>query len=137
MITDRTVVHTDAAPAAVGPYSQAIVAGNIVFTAGQIGLEPGAGEIVMGGVGAETRRVLDNLAAVLEEAGASFDRVVKTTIYLTDMADFAEVNEIYAERFGNNPPARSTVEVAALPKGALVEIEAIAIGRVGAPSPPA
>ncbi len=126
-MAERSIVKTDAAPAAVGPYSQAIAAGGFIFTAGQIGLDAGSGEIVPGGVGAETRRVLDILGAVLEAAGVGFDDVVKTTIYLVDMDHFAEVNAIYAERFAAAPPARSTVAVAALPKGALVEIDAVAI----------
>ena len=123
----RSIIHTDAAPAAVGPYSQAIAAGGLVFTAGQIGLDPETGALVPGGVGAEARRALDNLGAVLDAAGANFDDVVKVTIFLIDMDDFAEVNAIYAERFTTSPPARSTVAVSALPKGGRVEIEAIAL----------
>jgi 2-iminobutanoate/2-iminopropanoate deaminase len=119
-------VHTDGAPAAIGPYSQAIVSGGFVFTAGQIGLDASTGEFVEGGVEAQAVRVLENLTAVLAAAGSSMNDVVKTTMYLADMADFAKVNEIYARYFGDPPPARSAVQAAALPKGALVEIDAIA-----------
>ena len=124
----RTVIATPAAPAAIGPYSQAIRAGTLVFTSGQIPLDPATGQMVTGDLAAETRRVLDNLAAVLAAAGVGFADVVKTTIYLTDMADFAAVNALYAERFSGAPPARSTVQVARLPKDARVEIEMIAVG---------
>lgn len=119
-------VSTDAAPAAIGPYSQAVVCGGFVFTSGQIPLEPGSGELVGGDIAEQTERVLDNLAAVLGAAGAAFDDVVKTTIYLVDLQDFATVNRVYGERFKGAPPARSTVQVAALPRGARVEIDAIA-----------
>ncbi len=122
----RRIVHSDRAPAAVGPYSQAVQAGGFLFTAGQIGLDPDTGTMVGDGVEEQTRQVLSNLKAVLEAAGASFSRVVKTTIYLADMADFAQVNEIYGEVFGQDPPARSTVQVAALPLGARVEMDVIA-----------
>ena len=122
----RTVVHTDHAPAAVGPYSQAIRAGGLVLTAGQIGLDPATGTMVEGGVEAETHQVLANLRAVLAAAGSSPAQVLKTTIFLTDMADFGAVNAIYGELFPSDPPARSTVAVAALPLGARVEIEAVA-----------
>ena len=125
----RTIIHTDRAPAAVGPYSQAIKTETMVFTAGQIGLNPATGELVDGGIEAETRQVLNNLQAVLEAAGAGFDTVVKTTIFMTDMGEFAAVNQIYGQFFGAAPPARSTVQVAALPLGAQVEIEAIALHR--------
>lgn len=122
----RHVVHTTGAPAAIGPYSQAIRSGDLVFSAGQIGLDPATGELVPGGVAAEARRALANLAAVLEAAGAGLAAVVKTTVFLVDMADFAAVNAVYAEHFATEPPARSTVAVAALPRGARVEIEAVA-----------
>ncbi len=122
----RAVVHTDGAPAAIGPYSQAIRTGDLVFTAGQIGLDPATGELVPGGVAAEARRALANLAAVLDAAGAPLAAVAKTTVFLVDMADFAAVNAVYAEHFADAPPARSTVAVAALPRGARVEIEAVA-----------
>jgi 2-iminobutanoate/2-iminopropanoate deaminase len=119
-------VKTDGAPAAIGPYSQAIVSGDLVFLSGQIPLDPKTGTMVEGDITAQTERVLDNLAAVLAAAGSSFARVVKTTIYLVDLADFQAVNTAYAKRFTSAPPARATVQVSALPKGARVEIEAIA-----------
>ena len=122
----RDVVHTSAAPAAIGPYSQAIRAGGFVFTAGQVGAEPADGALA-DGVAAQADRALRNLAAVLAEAGSSFDRVVKTTIFLADMADFVAVNEVYAKHLSPPFPARSTVAVKALPKGALVEIEMVAL----------
>jgi 2-iminobutanoate/2-iminopropanoate deaminase len=125
-MSDRKRVHSDGAPAAIGPYSQAIVSGGFVFTAGQIGLDASTGEFVEGGVEAQAVRVLENLTAVLAAAGSSMNDVVKTTMYLADMADFVKVNEIYARYFGDPPPARSAVQAAALPKGALVEIDAIA-----------
>ena len=125
-MTDRERVHTDGAPAAIGPYSQAIVSGGFVFTAGQIGLEPASGEFVEGGVAEQAERALQNLAAVLEAAGSSVRDVVKTTLYLADMGDFVTVNEIYAGYFSEPFPARSAVQAAKLPKGALVEIDAIA-----------
>ena len=128
-MSDRKRVQTDGAPAAIGPYSQAIISGGFIFTAGQIGLNPETGEIVDGGVEAQAVRVLQNLTAVLEAAGSSTKDVVKTTMYLADMADFVAVNEIYAQYFEEPFPARSAVQAAALPKGTLVEIDAIA--RVG------
>ncbi len=121
------LVQTDAAPEAVGPYSQAVRANGFLFTAGQVGLDPATGKLVAGGVAAETRRVLANLAAVLLAGGSGLDRVVKTTVFLADLADFKIVNEVYAEMFGGHRPARSTVQVAALPLGAQVEIEAVAL----------
>ena len=123
------IVHTENAPAAIGPYSQAVVAGNFLFTAGQIALDPATGQIVQGDVSAQTERVMRNLAAVLENAGASWSDVVKTTVYLQDMADFPRVNEVYGRVMGDARPARSTVQVAGLPRGVLVEIDAIAIVR--------
>ena len=125
-MTDRAQVHTDAAPDAIGPYSQAIRVGGFVFTAGQVGAEPSSGALA-DGVAAQADRALRNLAAVLAEAGSSFDRVVKTTIFLTDMGDFQAVNEVYASHLAPPFPARSTITVKALPKGALVEIEMIAL----------
>ncbi|RME92421.1 MAG: RidA family protein [Verrucomicrobia bacterium] len=127
MSGEREVVATPAAPAAVGPYSQAIRAGGFVFCAGQIPLDPATGALVEGDVAAQTERVLENLKAVLEAAGTGMDRVVKTTVYLQDMTDFAAMNEVYARYFPKDPPARAAVQVAALPKGARVEIEAIAL----------
>ena len=119
---------TDGAPKAIGPYSQAIRAGNLLFCSGQIALDPASGQVVgEGDVAAQTRRVMDNLQAVLAAGGASFAAVVKTTIYLRDMAHFPVVNQIYGERAGAEPPARATVEVSGLPKGVLVEIDAIAV----------
>lgn len=123
------VVATDRAPKAIGPYSQAITTDQLVFTAGQIGLDPQSMEIVAGGIGEQTDRVLKNLTAVLETAGSELSRVVKTTVFLVDMTDFAAMNEVYQRHFGTHKPARSTVAVAQLPKGGRVEIEAIAIKR--------
>lgn len=119
-------VQTAGAPAAIGPYSQATVTGNLVYTAGQIALNPATMEIVAGGVPEQTERVMQNLAAILAEAGTSLQRVVKTTVFLVDMNDFAAMNEVYAKHFGDHRPARSTVAVVGLPKGVRVEIEAIA-----------
>ena len=124
-----TQIQTANAPTAIGPYSQGIVAGGFIFTAGQIALDPATGEIVQGGVREQTIRVMRNLAAVLESAGAGWDDVVKTTVYLQDMNDFPVVNEIYGETLGDARPARATVQVAALPRGVLVEIDAIASVR--------
>ncbi len=128
-MTELKRVQTDGAPAAIGPYSQAIVTGGFVFTAGQIALDPKTGEIVTGGIEAQATQVLENLSAVLEASGSGLKHVVKTTIYLADMNDFAAVNQVYAGFFQQPFPARSTVQAAALPKGARVEIDAIA--RVG------
>lgn len=124
-MTVRTV-HTDAAPAAIGPYSQATIAGGLLYTAGQIALDPASGQIVEGDVVAQTRRVFANLEAVLREAGSDWSRVLKVTVFLQDMADFPRVNDVYAEAVGAARPARSTVQVSALPRGALVEIDLIA-----------
>jgi 2-iminobutanoate/2-iminopropanoate deaminase len=121
----KTVTTSDA-PAAIGPYSQAIVSGDLAFLSGQIPLDPKTGAMIDGDVTAQTDRVLDNLAAVLAAAGCSFANVVKTTIYLIDLGDFKAVNDAYARRFTSAPPARATVQVTALPKGARVEIDAIA-----------
>jgi 2-iminobutanoate/2-iminopropanoate deaminase len=122
----RTAVETSGAPAAIGPYSQAIRNGELVVTAGQIGADPASGELAEG-VAAQAERALRNLTAVLDAAGTTPERVIKTTIFLADMGDFAAVNEVYARHFSAPYPARSTVAVAGLPKGALVEIEAIAL----------
>ena len=127
----RTAVETTAAPAAIGPYSQAIRNGELVITAGQIGADPASGELA-GGVAEQAERALRNLTAILDAAGTTPERVIKTTVFLADMADFAAVNEVYARHFSPPFPARSTVAVVALPKGALVEIEAIALaGEAG------
>jgi 2-iminobutanoate/2-iminopropanoate deaminase len=120
-------VSTRKAPEAIGPYSQAVVAGDLVFTAGQIALDPASMEMVGDDVAAQTDRVLQNLGAVLAEAGCSFSDVVKTTVYLADMADFPVMNEVYARHFGEHRPARAAMQAAALPKGGLVEIDAIAV----------
>lgn len=125
-MASRTI-QTEKAPAAIGPYSQATVANGFVFTAGQIPIDPVSGHIVNGGIVPQTERVLESLRAVLEAAGATFADVVKTTVYLNDMNDFPTVNETYAKAFGQSRPARSTVQVAALPRGVLVEIDAIAV----------
>jgi 2-iminobutanoate/2-iminopropanoate deaminase len=122
----RQAVSTSGAPAAIGPYSQGIVSGDLVFCSGQLGLDPATGELVEGGVEVQAERALRNLTAVLDAAGASPADIVKTTIFLADMADFAAVNAIYARHMPDPPPARSTFAVGALPKGARIEIEAIA-----------
>jgi 2-iminobutanoate/2-iminopropanoate deaminase len=122
----RSAIRTTQAPAAIGPYSQAIRSGDLLFTSGQIPLDPATGTIVDGDITAQTQRVMANLGAVLAAAGATFAHVVKTTIFLVDMGDFAKVNAVYGERFMGEPPARSTVAVARLPKDARVEIEMIA-----------
>jgi len=129
MSRNRVVVQTGDAPAAVGPYSQAIVMGEMVFCSGQIGIDPAVGKMVEGDIQAQTRQVLTNLQAVLRAAGSDLGHVVKTTVFLTDMSSFKAMNEIYAGFFGEAPPGRSTVAVAALPLGALVEIEAIAFKK--------
>jgi 2-iminobutanoate/2-iminopropanoate deaminase len=123
----RATIHTDAAPAAVGPYSQAIRAGDQIWVSGQIGLDPASGRLVEGGVEAETRQVLASLQAILEAAGSGLDRVVKATVYLADMGDFETVNRVYAGVFGEGPPARMCVGVSSLPKGARVAVDAIAV----------
>jgi 2-iminobutanoate/2-iminopropanoate deaminase len=119
-------VATDGAPKAIGPYSQGIKVSGFVFTAGQVALDPRSGELVAGGISEQTGRALENLSAILAAAGSSLSQVVKTTVFLVDMADFAAMNEVYGRAFGTHRPARSTVAVAALPRGARVEIEAIA-----------
>jgi 2-iminobutanoate/2-iminopropanoate deaminase len=120
------IIHTDHAPKAIGPYSQALVTGDLVFTAGQIGLDPASTELVGAGAREQTERVLQNLRAILHTAGSDLSKVIKTTVYLVDMADFAAMNEAYGKAFGDHRPARSTMAVAALPKGARVEIDVIA-----------
>jgi 2-iminobutanoate/2-iminopropanoate deaminase len=123
----RERIHTEKAPAAVGPYSQAIRAAGWIWASGQVALDPATGELVEGGVEEQTRRALDNLSAVLEAAGAGLDRVVRATVYLTDLGEFDTMNRVYSAYFGEVPPARVCVEVSRLPKGALVEIDAVAI----------
>lgn len=122
----RKCVSTQEAPAAIGPYSQAVAAGPYLFCSGQLGLDPATGRLVPGGIESQTRRVLDSLAAVLRAAGVGLGDVVKTTVFLSDLRDFAAMNGVYAEYFRESPPARSTVQAAGLPKGAAVEIEAVA-----------
>ncbi len=122
-------VSTGGAPKAIGPYSQGTIVNGFVFTAGQVALDPATGDVVPGGVAQQTERVMLNLAAILQAAGSGLDQVVKTTVFLTDMGDFAAMNEVYARAFGDHRPARSTVAVASLPKGVSVEIEAIATVR--------
>ena len=123
----KKIISTSDAPAALGPYSQAVRAGSTIYCAGQVPLDPKTGQIVSGGIDAQTRRVLENITAVLKAEGLTFANIVKTTIFLTDLADFQTVNEIYGSYFQQQPPARSTVQVSALPKGAKVEIEVIAV----------
>jgi 2-iminobutanoate/2-iminopropanoate deaminase len=123
----KKIIFTDKAPKAIGPYSQAIRTESMVFTAGQAGLDPATGELVEGGIEAQTRQVLTNLKHVLEASDSDLNYVVKTTVFLKDMNDFAKMNAIYGEFFSQNPPARSTIAAAALPKNALVEIEVIAL----------
>ena len=129
MANEKRIVMTDKAPAPVGPYSQAVVADSsgLVFLAGQIALNPATGELVKSGIRDETRRVLANIKAVLEKAGTTLARVVKTTVFIADMNDFGAMNEVYAEFFPESPPARSCVEVSKLPKGVSVEIEVVAL----------
>jgi 2-iminobutanoate/2-iminopropanoate deaminase len=128
----RQQVETGGAPAAIGPYSQGIRAGSLVYTAGQLGLDPASGNLVEGGVAEQTDRALRNVTAILDAAGVSLDRVVKTTVFLADLADFAAMNEVYARHFSAPFPARSTFAVKELPKGGLVEIEAMAVAADGA-----
>jgi 2-iminobutanoate/2-iminopropanoate deaminase len=123
----RQVVRTEGAPRAIGPYSQAVVANGFVFCSGQIALDPATGELIEGDIAAQTERAIQNLRAVLEAAGSSLAHVVKTTVFLQDMADFAAMNAVYAQFFSENPPARSTIGNLALPRGARFEIEAIAV----------
>ena len=123
----KKIISTDKAPAAIGPYSQAIQSGNFLYTSGQIALDPSSGEVVTGGIQAQAKQVLENLKEVLAAGGASLDKVVKTTCFLNDMKDFVPFNEVYQTYFSENPPARSCVAVERLPKDVLVEIEAIAV----------
>jgi 2-iminobutanoate/2-iminopropanoate deaminase len=126
-MTAIAVAHSDHAPKVYGPYSQAIAVGNLVYTAGQIGLDPASLEVVAGGIKEQTGQVLANLRAVLQAAGSDLDRVVKTTVFLVDLADYDALNQAYAQAFGDHKPARSTVAVAGLPRGVRVEIEAVAV----------
>jgi 2-iminobutanoate/2-iminopropanoate deaminase len=128
-MSQKVIINTDKAPKAIGPYSVANRVGNLVFTAGQTGLDPVTNELVPGGIQAETRQVLTNLKNVLEAAGSSLEHVVKTTVFLRDMAEFTQMNAVYAEFFPQNPPARTTVQVVAVPRGGAIEIESIAVVR--------
>jgi 2-iminobutanoate/2-iminopropanoate deaminase len=122
----KKIISTSEAPAAIGPYSQAIRAGSTIYCSGQIPLDPKTGQMISGGIDAQTRRVLDNITALLKAEGLGFGNIVKTTIFLTNLGDFQTVNEVYGSYFKSQPPARSTVQVSALPKGANIEIEVIA-----------
>ncbi|HFQ92594.1 MAG TPA: RidA family protein [Anaerolineae bacterium] len=124
---NKEIISTKEAPAAVGPYSQAVKVGNLVYTAGQIPLDPATGKLVEGDIAAQTDRVMQNLHAVLTAAGSSLENVIKTTIFLTDMGHYRAVNEVYGRYMADNPPARSAIQVAALPLGALIEIEMVAV----------
>ena len=130
----KKIISTAEAPAAIGPYSQAVRVGSTIYCAGQIPLDPKSGQIVSKDISEQTRRVLDNIGAILNAEGLSFQNIVKTTIFLTDLADFQTVNEIYASYFKQAPPARSTVQVLALPRSARIEIEVIAVADSGSPS---
>ena len=123
---EKQIINTANAPAAIGPYSQAVGIGNLVFISGQIPLHPITGEVILGNIVQQTHQVMKNLTAILEAGGSTLSQVVKTTVYLTDLADFAAFNRVYQEYFPQNPPARATVQVAGLPKGVKIEIEAIA-----------
>ncbi|MFC1489776.1 RidA family protein [Candidatus Latescibacterota bacterium] len=124
---EKRIVNTDKAPEPVGPYSQAVIAGQFVYCSGQIAINPSTGEIDDSSIETETAQVMDNLKAVLDEAGSSFKNAVKMTIYVRNMNDFGRINEVYGSYFGDNPPARATVEVSALPKGVNVEIDCVAM----------
>jgi 2-iminobutanoate/2-iminopropanoate deaminase len=126
-MTPKRVIRTDAAPGAIGPYSQAVVAGNLLFVSGQIPLDPATGEVVPGGVEEQVKRILENLEAILKAAGSGLDRVVRTTVFLVDLGEFPRMNEVYRSYFPAEAPARTTVEVSALPRGVRVEIDAIAM----------
>jgi 2-iminobutanoate/2-iminopropanoate deaminase len=126
---DKKVITSEKAPKAIGPYSVAIRAGMFIFTSGQLGLDPQNGNLVPGGIEAETRQALTNIRHVLADSGSGMEAVVKTTVFLKDMAEFQKMNTVYAEFFSENPPARSTVQAAALPKGGSVEIEAVALAK--------
>ena len=124
---EREVVKTDSAPSAIGPYSQGIRAAGLLFVSGQIPLDPATGEMVSGDIAAQVRRVLENLKGILQAGGSGLDRVLRITVYLSDLGEFPQMNEVYREYFADRPPARSTIGVAALPRGARVEIDAIAL----------
>ncbi|SHK16670.1 2-iminobutanoate/2-iminopropanoate deaminase [Anaerobranca californiensis DSM 14826] len=124
---NKTIISTKNAPAAIGPYSQAVRVGNFLYTSGQIPFDPKTMELVSTDIKEQTKQVMENLKAILEEAGTSFDKVIKTTVFIKDMNQFGDINEVYAQYFGANPPARSCVEVARLPKDVGIEIEAIAL----------
>ena len=129
LLTVKQIIATDRAPRAIGPYSQAVRAGNLVFASGQIPIDPATGEIVAGGVAEQTEQVLRNLTSVFAAAGVELNQIVKTTVFLADMEDFAAMNEVYGRFFGEQPPARATVQAARLPRDAKVEIEAIAVSE--------
>ena len=131
-LTVKQIIATDRAPRAIGPYSQAVRAGNLVFASGQIPIDPATGEFVAGGVAEQTEQVLRNLTSVFAAAGVELNQIVKTTVFLADMEDFAPMNEVYGRFFGEQPPARATVQAARLPRDAKVEIEAIAVSEPGA-----
>lgn len=124
---NKTIISTEKAPAAIGPYSQAVRVGDLVFTSGQIALKPDTGDLVQGDVQTQTRQCMDNVKAILEAAGTSLDNCVKCTLFIKDMNQFGQINEVYGTYFGDNPPARACVEVARLPKDVLIEVEAIAL----------
>ena len=132
LLTVKQIIATDRAPRAIGPYSQAVRAGNLVFASGQIPIDPATGEFVAGGVAEQTEQVLRNLTSVFAAAGVELNQIVKTTVFLADMEDFAAMNEVYGRFFGAQPPARATVQAARLPRDARVEIEAIAVSEPGA-----
>ena len=122
----KEIIKTDNAPAAIGPYSQAIKIGDLIYTSGQIPINPKTGELISSDIKEQTKQVLENIKAILETAGSSLDKIIKTTLFISNMDEFAMINEVYSSYFGENPPARSTVQVASLPKNAGIEIEAIA-----------
>jgi 2-iminobutanoate/2-iminopropanoate deaminase len=126
---DRKIITSAKAPKAIGPYSVAVRTGDLIYTAGQVGIDPASGDIVPGGIEAETRQALTNIGVVLADSGSGLERVLKTTVFLKDMGDFAAMNAVYAEFFPKEPPARSTVAVAGLPKGARFEVEAVAVAK--------
>ncbi|CUU04355.1 endoribonuclease L-PSP [Candidatus Thermokryptus mobilis] len=128
---EKRIIYTEKAPKPIGPYSQAVIAGNLIFTAGQIPIDPTTNQVVQGDIKEQTRRVLENLRAILEAVGSTFDDVVKVTIYMKDLNEFSAMNEVYSEYFKNSPPARTTVEVSRLPRDVKIEIDLIAIVKQG------